>query len=90
MATVYKASPLVLSAYTAGKNFTTVTTALDAIPESSDIKGAGGLNAVIFPNPAGGIAILRISNAAKINIAVTYLVVPQKVCKRHYDYEWWL
>lgn len=73
VATICQASPLVISAYTTGPNFTTLTAAQNAIVENSDVQVVGSFTAGIAPNPANSSAVLRMNNTAPVNIAVADL-----------------
>lgn len=69
MACICQSSPLIISAYTTGPNFTTA--AFEAIAsQTSDKQNSGTLNAYIFPNPAANSAQLHLNNYAN-SVAIT-------------------
>jgi len=63
VATVCQNSPLILSAYTAGANFTTATTlaVINTPVVFDEIKVQENFSAMVFPNPAKNNATLRFS-----------------------------
>jgi len=73
VATVCQASPLIISAYRTGPNFTTLAATQNAVADISDVKATGVLNASIFPNPATNKSVLRINTATGVSISIADL-----------------
>lgn len=73
VATICQASPLILSAYTTGPNFTTLSAAKSLVANKSNATVASGLSASIFPNPVKNRSLLSINSESAVSVGITDL-----------------